>query len=82
MKRAYTHRIPQLSSIEIHHNNPLPTARAMSWAGFWKRVRPGDSFDLENQMVVRVFCANARKHGVRVTCRKINGSGYRVWRIQ
>jgi len=77
--------MPQ-TEIQIEKGIPLiPKCGCLhgQWLLLLQKMDVGDSFVVNTQderdCVLRV---NTKTHNIRVTTRKINGIGYRIWRIK
>lgn len=67
------------NEIKIETGIPIPTRGALKWE-FIKDLEIGQSFT--TGLTLRMTVANtAKRHGIKITTRKINDSEMRVWRI-
>lgn len=70
--------------LKIEHGIPVP-ARGANQAGPWAEalsvMDPGDSFLVDTTKSRSAVLRYAQKHGLKVVTSKINGIGYRVWKI-
>ena len=72
-------------NITINKNHPMPTGRFMAYTKrdslriALQKMQKGDSFDYEDNKAV---FAVSKQLGIQITTRKLNGSGYRVWRVE
>lgn len=70
--------------LKIESGIPIPPRQAQ---GFWAKtlldMKEGDSFVVETRRERdSVLNCSKRTAGVPVTTRKLNGAGYRIWRIK
>lgn len=66
--------------IEIEKGVPIPTIR-IKWPQFFAPLQDGDSFVVDNCDQRDRILSQAKRYGVLVTSRKLNGEGYRIWKL-
>jgi hypothetical protein len=60
---------------------PIPSRPGGKWFDSLKRCRPMDSFLVATEQDRRSVLQYAYYHGLKITTRKENGLGFRVWRL-
>lgn len=66
---------------KIEKGIPIPREDYGTPYRFLKQLKVGDSFVVESVSKVRMHLKNSVRHGVLITSRKVDGVGYRIWRI-
>lgn len=70
-------------TIKIDHGIPVPPSRPVSkWEPILRAMKTGDSFVVPKLFECQAILRVAMKSGLIVTTRKLNGDGWRVWRIK
>lgn len=64
--------------IKIESNIPIPLTRKMAL----KTMKKGDSFLVDSHVTRQNILRTAQQIRVKVISRKVNGCGYRIWRIK
>jgi len=69
-------------TITIDKNVPIPPRYGSKWKSNLLAMAGGDSFKVANACQRDAVMSSAKHAGVKITTRKLNGSGYRIWRIK
>ena len=71
------------SAVKIQAGIPIPPRSdcLQKWGPFLLSMSAGESFLVTESRQVNLLLTQAKRRGVRITTRKINGEGWRVWRL-
>lgn len=67
--------------MKIEKGIPIPKCDRSHWWAVLIAMTPGDSFRVETDRERLSILRCAQRYGVPVTSRKLDGNGYRVWRL-
>ncbi len=60
---------------------PIPPKFKHGWAAVIRSMTPGQSFTVNTEAERNQILRSAQHHRLAVTSRKLNGSGYRIWKL-
>ena len=71
-------------NITIERNVPIPRRYKSrnEYPTILGSMKVGESFVLETDSQRQGFLSAAKRYGFSITSRKIDGGGYRVWRVE
>jgi hypothetical protein len=69
---------------KIESGIPIPKKRLRTpfWSNTVAALKPGNSFKVDTDQARIAVMHAASRQGIEVTTRKLNGEGYRIWRIK
>lgn len=66
---------------EIQSDVPMPPRQTGKWYSILNRMKPGQSFLVSTHGTRMAVINAADNYGFRVVSRKVNGEGFRIWRL-